>query len=241
MGENENESTMGFIWNTIKKAVNQDVVIIKNLYDVAKKKNVNPFKLAYAIVAMRKATAAINATDSFPHCYIEHNKSFLDNTKIVPKAICLYSCNTREKPVELYKNVFNVKYLGDSDYLSVHALVDYEKGLIYQTLPWNCKGAHQFTDLDESSIGIVVCGVNPFYGTDSDTSAYNMLVLLVAWLFKTCQITVTDSSLKLQDKNVSDITSDWKKNFLQDVQKQIDKGGSQEELKQYFVDQANMG
>ena len=174
--------------------------------------------------------------------YTVQNKSFINPQEMVPKGICINASGVVKTAIELINDLFNVRYLDGTGNISVHAVINYQDGKIYQTLPWNYKGDHQFSELDDSYVGIVICEANACsLEGDPMVETFNSLVALVAWLCKEFDIAINENTLILQNGTgrINDITSYWQgvfdeKDFYEKVKEKMELGISAEELKNAY-------
>ena len=79
-------------------------------------------------------------------------------------------------------------------------------------MPWDHKGNHQLSDIDNDSIGIVICEANACtLSNDPMEDTFNSLVSLVSWLCKKYNISIEKENFIFQNEMeiYSDITSYW--------------------------------
>jgi hypothetical protein len=240
----QNEKSSQFLMDAFR----ENAAMLQKLMNKAEEKKQDKNLMDHCIVVIQSDDYELpdgesSAEEISNKYYITNNKSYLNPIKISPKGICIYSSGTVKTAAELYENVFNVTYIGPSDNISVHALINYEDGKIYQTLPWDYKGRHQYSELDDSYLGIVICEANSCSLTnDPMVDTFNSLVVLVAWLCKVYDIPLSNENILLQtDSNeLADIESYWQdfysgSEFFARVKEEMESGISVEKLREYYA------
>ncbi|MBP5432676.1 peptidoglycan recognition family protein [Ruminococcus sp.] len=173
---------------------------------------------------------------------IKNNKSYFNPEKISPKGICIYASGAVMTAIDMINKIFNIMYIDAYENIAVHAIINYEDGKIYQTLPWNFKGNHNFSEMDNSYIGIVICEADHCtLENDPMADTFNTLAALVAWICNAYSINPNEDKLIVQTETglINDISSYWqgvytKEDFLTKVQEIMNNGISTEKLKENY-------
>lgn len=82
------------------------------------------------------------------------NPCYIENKKIVPKGLMLHSVGTPQPKASAFIEYWNSKSF---DAACVHAFIDANSGIVYQTLPWNHRGWHGGGTSNNTHIGVEMC------------------------------------------------------------------------------------
>lgn len=85
---------------------------------------------------------------------LDKNPYYIQGKKIKPQGILLRSAGCAQPSAKVFINNWNRPTY---DRTCVHAFVDANDGVVYQTLPWDHKGHYASESADSSYIGINIC------------------------------------------------------------------------------------
>lgn len=85
--------------------------------------------------------------------YLTKNKCFKTNRKIKIQGLMLHSVGTPQPSAKVFVNNWN----RDGIEKCVHAFIDANDGLVYQTLPWNHRAWHAGGAANNTHIGVEMC------------------------------------------------------------------------------------
>ena len=86
--------------------------------------------------------------------YVKNNPCYKEGKKIQVKGLMLHSVGMAQPNAGNFIETFN-----DSSYnrACVHAFIDANDGVVYQTLPWNYRGWHSGGSANNTHIGVEMC------------------------------------------------------------------------------------
>lgn len=238
MGNNENQN--GNLLDCIRSNASKLV----EMKDKLKGKEFSKSLLASCMVVMScpefsKAILQKSIKELLEARYITRNKSYYRGRKMEDvKGICIYIVKSSRPALELVDYLFDANYLGDTCNISAHAVINPADGKIIQTLPWDYKAMHHFSELDDSHIGILICEPEGMeLGMDGLLNTYQSLILLIAKLSRSYMIPLKPKYIVCQNENGAEGNVamyfeklNIKDDFYAKVQEEMNSGISTEEL-----------
>lgn len=98
--------------------------------------------------------------------FLARNPCYRTNRKIAVRGIALYSVGCPQPSAKVFiHNWNNEKY----SRACVHAFVDANDGVVYQTLPWSHRGWHGDADNNNTRVGIMLCEPHQIKYRNADT------------------------------------------------------------------------
>ena len=130
--------------------------------------------------------------------YCVNNACYKAGKSLNVKGLMLHSVGCPQPSAQTFVNQFNVNNPGGNRNVCVHAFVDANTGVVYQTLPWDMVGWHAGGSANGTHIGVELCepdcikytGGSTFTCSDKSRAqsqlrtAYNAAVKLFAYLCK---------------------------------------------------------
>ena len=197
--------------------LNTNLTLVKKLKSKIDEKKYDSNVVECCVIGLLDDSCTVKNEDLDINCIsdkylIENNISYKNHQTITPHKICIYSSGEVISAQEIIDEVLNIEYCSEEDNISVHAIINNSDAKIYQTLPWDYKGNHQLSDIDNDSIGIVICEAHACtLSNDPMEDTFNSLVSLVSWLCKKYNISIEKENFIFQNEmeKYSDITSYW--------------------------------
>lgn len=91
---------------------------------------------------------------NFKQKYTTRNLSYIQNWSWTLKGLMLHSVGAAQPNAETWYNIYNQKNYNKA---AVHAFIDGNSGLVWQTLPWTMRGGHAGKLANNQFIGIEMC------------------------------------------------------------------------------------
>lgn len=86
--------------------------------------------------------------------FLTRNPCYKTNRKIAVQGIALYTVGCPQPSAKVFVHNWNTEKYSRA---CVHAFIDANDGLVYQTLPWNHRGWHGDADGNNTRIGVMLC------------------------------------------------------------------------------------
>ena len=181
--------------------------------------------------------------------FLTKNPCYTANKKITVKGLMLHSVGCPQPKASVFLKNWNKSTYRNA---CVHAFIDGETGVVYQTLPWNHRGWHGGGSCNNTHIGVEMCepstikyksgayftDLNPAKTKETVMLTYNAAVELFAFLCKEYKlnplvdiISHSEGHKKGIASNHGDVEHLWKKfgltmdGFRKAVQAEMKKGG----------------
>lgn len=98
--------------------------------------------------------------------FLTKNPCYKTNRKISVQGIALYTVGCPQPSAKVFVNNWNNEKYARA---CVHAFIDGNDGLVYQTLPWNHRGWHGDANSNNTRIGIMLCEPHQIKYRTTDT------------------------------------------------------------------------
>lgn len=98
--------------------------------------------------------------------FLTRNPCYKTNRKIVVQGIALYTVGCPQPSAKVFVHNWNTEKYSRA---CVHAFIDANDGLVYQTLPWNHRGWHGDADGNNTRIGVMLCEPHQIKYRNADT------------------------------------------------------------------------